>query len=471
MTAALAEGRIALVIGNSDYEFTAKLANPRNDAQDISTMLQSLGFTVFGGVDLDRRSFIEALTKFGRGVQDSEISLFYYAGHGLQVNGENYFVPIDARIEFKEEIDLFLVSLKDVMQQMDRGSRAKILILDACRDNPFASQMTQHIDRSAVSLGQGLGRVRTEKGTFIAFATEPDAVASDGAGRNSPFTSALLHHMPTSALSVSEMMIRVRNEVIASTRDKQTPWDSSSLVENVYLAGRAGQQAPSPSPQPQAENNLGLRGSLPSGEEAAYEAAVNVDTCGAYDAFIKRYEQSLYGDLARERKRKLCPSEATTKPETGTFEVATLPTEPPNQSESRSLPNPIVDVRGRKVQVRPIPGDDRDMGWVYINNCGMPISDAERLRTKINSFKFKNLRLVPGQIVSFDPGLQAECKKETTITAYTSSTRGAVEGLANLAENELASVLQSRNLNARIEREIDVDTISDRYRLDVWLVP
>lgn len=466
-----------MVIGNSNYQFTTKLSNPVNDAQDVSAMLKSLGFSVYGGLDLDRDSFMAELARFGRDVQDSDIALFYYAGHGLQIDGENYLVPANAQIKFKEEIDLFLVSLKDVMQQMDRGSSAKLVILDACRDNPFASQMTQ-FGRSAVSLGQGLGRVRTEKGTFIAFATEPDAVASDGAGRNSPFTSALLHHMSTRSISVSEMMIRVRNEVIASTHDKQTPWDSSSLTDNIYLAGRDGEQAAPPVPQPQAENSLDLRGALSaSSEKDDYMAAVDVNTCGAYDAFIKRYDQSLYGALALERKQKLCPSVDATKAEASSFKVATLPAETPSlavpneQPVSRGLPNPVVDVRGRKVQIRPIPGDDRDMGWVYINNCGMPNSEAERLRTKINGFKFKNLRLVPGEIVSFDPALQDECKRETTITAYTNSTRGAVEGLANLAENELAAVLQSRNLDARIERETDLDTISDRYRIDVWLVP
>ncbi len=243
--AAQAEGRVALVVGNSAYEHIATLRNPRNDAGDLTAKLEGLGFQVFGGTDLDRRALVSALIQFGRAAEKAEVALFFYAGHGLQVNGQNYLVPVDAVVEFESEIDLSLVSLSGVMQQLERGSRTNIVFLDACRDNPFAKQLARSSNRSAMSLNKGLGRVQSGSGTFIAFATQPDAVAADGTGRNSPFTTALLSHIATPGQSISDMMIEVRNDVIASTDGQQVPWDSSSLTGRfAFVPGAAAETAP-----------------------------------------------------------------------------------------------------------------------------------------------------------------------------------------------------------------------------------
>ena len=136
-----AGARVALVVGNSAYEFAPKLANPSNDANDMTERLKALGFEVIGGTDLDRRSLVEALIKFGRAAEKADVALFFYAGHGLQVNGENYLVPVDAQVEYQAEIDISLVSLSGVMQQLERGSKTNIIFLDACRDNPFEKQL------------------------------------------------------------------------------------------------------------------------------------------------------------------------------------------------------------------------------------------------------------------------------------------------------------------------------------------
>ena len=204
--------------------------NVRSAADWLAAELTGLGFEVFGGTDLDRRGLVQALIQFGRAAETAEVALFFYAGHGLQVNGENYLVPVDANVEFEAEIALSLVSLSGVMQQMDRGSRTNIVFLDACRDNPFAKQLARSMNRSAESLQKGLGRIQSGRGTFIAFATQPDNVASDGGGRNSPFTTALLKNIDRPGLSISDVMIEVRNEVIDATGGNQVPWDSSSLT-------------------------------------------------------------------------------------------------------------------------------------------------------------------------------------------------------------------------------------------------
>lgn len=287
--------RIALVVGNSNYEHTTKLRNPSNDAQDLTTRLQALGFEVIGGTDLDRRTLVEALIKFGRASETAEVALFYYAGHGLQVNGQNYLVPVDARVEFEAEIDISLVSLSGVMQQLERGSKTNIIFLDACRDNPFAKELARSDKRSAVSLSRGLGRVQTGSGTFIAFATQPDAVASDGNGRNSPFTSALLSHIGQPGESISDMMIEVRNDVMAKTNGAQVPWDSSSLTGRFAFAPAAGDAAQ----QSTAPDSSLL-------EKEAYEQAVEVGSCGAYEAFTRRYPGSFFTELARERAAQAC---------------------------------------------------------------------------------------------------------------------------------------------------------------------
>jgi uncharacterized caspase-like protein len=291
-----AQERVALVVGNSAYQHIAALRNPKNDAGDLSARLAALGFEVFGGADLDRRALVEALIKFGRAAEKAEVALFFYAGHGLQVNGQNYLVPIDAMVEFESEIDLSLVSLSGVMQQLERGSRTNIVFLDACRDNPFAKELSRTMgNRSAVALNKGLGRIQSGSGTFIAFATQPDAVAADGTGRNSPFTTALLAHIGAPGESISDMMIEVRNDVIATTNGAQVPWDSSSLTGRFSFAPETVATAPA--------NEAPASATI---EKDAYGQAVAVGSCGAYEAFQRRFPGSFYAELAKERAVTAC---------------------------------------------------------------------------------------------------------------------------------------------------------------------
>ena len=320
LSVARAETRVALVVGNSDYEFAPKLANPANDATDIGERLKALGFEVIGGTNLDRNALVEALIKFGRAAETADVALFFYAGHGLQVNGQNYLVPTDGQVEYEAEVDISLVSLSGVLQQLERGSKTNIVFLDACRDNPFADKLAKSSNRSAVSLAKGLGRVQAGSGTFVAFSTQPDAVAADGSGRNSPFTTALLGHITEPGRSISDLMIEVRNEVIAETGGKQVPWDSSSLTDRFAFA-----------PEVAAEQEQTQRTAKGGGEEQvekdAYQQAVEVGSCGAYEAFQRRYPGSFYADLAKERANAACAA-----PQSG--QVASAP------PRSRSVAEP-----------------------------------------------------------------------------------------------------------------------------------
>jgi len=295
-----AERRVALVIGNADYQNISKLKNTMNDASDIRERLTGLGFELFGGTDLDMTATRGALISFGRAAESADVALFFYAGHGLQLNGQNYIVPVDAQIEFEDEADFFLVSLNAVLQQMERGSPTNIVFLDACRNNPF-EKLAERANRGAVSIAKGgLGRIETGSGTFIAFATQPDNVASDGAGRNSPFTAALLDNIDKPGQSISDLMINVRNEVIAETSGKQVPWDSSSLTRPFSFAPGAAAAAPT---------NSGSQGVL--AEKEAYQLAESVGSCGAYEAFVRRYPDSFFTEIARERMKTACAAPET----------------------------------------------------------------------------------------------------------------------------------------------------------------
>ncbi|MGE0503491.1 MAG: caspase family protein [Rhizobiaceae bacterium] len=319
VTGAAAEKRVALVVGNSEYEHIPRLTNPANDAADLTEKLKALGFELFGGVDRNKAQLESDLIQFGRATRDAEVALFFYAGHGIQVDGENYLVPVDARVEFEDEIDISLVGLSTAMRQLQRGSRTNIVFLDACRDNPFADKLAASSNRSAMSL-KGLSRVQSGRGTFIAYATQPDAVASDGAGRNSPFTAALLKHIDTPGQTISDMMIEVRNEVIEATNNAQIPWDSSSLT------GRFSFAAAEPG------GGTGDRAAPASGGEApdreAYEFAMSVDTCGAYEAVIRRFPGSFYADLARERSAAVCATAGAVEPEAETALALAAPETP-----------------------------------------------------------------------------------------------------------------------------------------------
>ena len=168
-------------------------------------------------------------------MHDADVALFFYSGHGLQMNGENYLLPVDAKIETPADVRFNTINLTDIQQEMEGKGRVNIIILDACRNNPFIEKLARG-GRGAPS--RGLGRIdATGEGSLIVYATQPNNVAFDGSGRNSPFTAALLKYVATPGLEIRQMISKVRGDVLQATERKQTPWDSSSLVGDVYLAG------------------------------------------------------------------------------------------------------------------------------------------------------------------------------------------------------------------------------------------
>lgn len=231
---ALAAKRIALVVGNNDYVSNAKLENPVNDALLVSESLRKIGFDVITVTNGTHRQMLDAVSDFGRSSTGSDISLFFYAGHGLEVAGRNWILPVNANIEVSSDLPATAVKVDDVLETMElSGARVRMVILDACRNNPLSRSLTR-------SAGRGLAKIdASAAGTMIVFAAAPGQVALDGTGRNSPFSLALASHITRDGLEVRQMLGRVRQEVMAATDDKQVPWVNEAIVGDFYFTGGA----------------------------------------------------------------------------------------------------------------------------------------------------------------------------------------------------------------------------------------
>ncbi|PTM42537.1 caspase family protein [Bosea sp. 124] len=235
MPALATERRVALVIGNSSYSNAPVLPNTVNDARDMAVSLRKVGFEVVDGVNLDKRGMDQAVTRFARLAQDADAVMFYYAGHGFQFNGENYLVPVEARVEDEISVQYETTRLNDVMTALNFSKGVKIMVLDACRNNPFVSQLAKRQATRGFAVGSGLAPVARAQGMVIAYATQANDVAADGAGRNSPFTAALVREIDQPGLEVATMFRRVQKSVYDATSGRQTPELSLSLLGDFYL--------------------------------------------------------------------------------------------------------------------------------------------------------------------------------------------------------------------------------------------
>jgi tetratricopeptide (TPR) repeat protein len=237
--------RVALVIGNGAYSNVRALPNPPNDARSIAKSLRDIGFTVSEGADLDRPAMQKITRDFLRDAVRAQVALVYYAGHGVQIDGRNYLVPVDVRLQAGASITDGMIDMDTILAGLDDQVRTNILIFDACRNNPMAQQVASAGPNRAIDAGSGLAApaalgsgATLGAGTLIAFATAPGQVALDGEGANSPFSVALSRHIGTPGLEVQQMLTRVRAEVVAATGNKQVPWSNSSLLGEVYLAAK-----------------------------------------------------------------------------------------------------------------------------------------------------------------------------------------------------------------------------------------
>lgn len=226
---AKAEKRLALIIGNAAYAGTGALRNPVNDARDMANALKELGFEVMLYTDLDRRKMSEAVRLYGNKLRIYNAGLFFYAGHGIQVQGANYLVPLNANITKPEDAPFECFALDELMSNVKTTDRNNIIILDACRNNPF-----RNLNRGGES--GGLSVVNAPAGAYIAFATAAGSVAQDGAGKNGTFTSGILQHIRTRNLTVDQLFNRVTKSVLEATKGEQEPWRSTNLTDDFFIS-------------------------------------------------------------------------------------------------------------------------------------------------------------------------------------------------------------------------------------------
>jgi uncharacterized caspase-like protein len=229
--------KVALVIGNEAYTHAVPLKNPKNDANAMAEMLQRIGFSVISGTDLSKRQMEQKAREFIREARHADVALFFYAGHGIQVAGKNYLVPVDAAVQESDAVDFELVNLDLLSGYMGGRDKIGVILLDACRNNPFTRSLARSLGTRSAQVGAGLAPVRSQSGgLLVGFATAPGDVAADGTDmKNSPFTTALLKHLPTVGLEIELAMKRVKAEVINLTKNDQRPWHNSDLAREVYL--------------------------------------------------------------------------------------------------------------------------------------------------------------------------------------------------------------------------------------------
>ena len=291
---AQAEKRVALVIGNSAYQHTAKLTNPANDAADMSAALKKHGFKVIEGIDLDKPAFDRKVRDFATTLKQAEAGVFFYAGHGLQVAGQNYLVPIDAKAEGIEALDFEMVRVDVIHRLMENQANTNILFLDACRDNPLARNLARSMGTRSAEIGRGLARVQSGVGTLISFSTQPGNVALDGTGRNSPFAGALVRQLSNANDDLSAILIAVRNDVMKETQRKQVPWEHSALTGRFYF-----------NPAVQTAEPAKVAPARLSEAAEAWDRAKDSTSISVLEAFIARYRDTFYADLARARMEDL----------------------------------------------------------------------------------------------------------------------------------------------------------------------
>jgi Caspase domain len=290
---ACADKRVALVIGNSAYQKVESLSNPTNDAQAVADLFRSAVFDVVDTYrDLGINELRRVVREFADVARDADIAVVFYAGHGIEVDGNNYLIPIDAKLKSDLDVEDETVSIDRLLRVIDPAKRLRLVILDACRDNPFVKTMKRSI--GARGVGRGLAQVEpSTSDTLIAFAAKAGSIAIDVAGgKNSPFTAALVKHIAEPGLDLRIALGRVRDEVLKTTGRRQEP----------FVYGSLGGTTVSLVPAPMTVVIPPITST--SDERRDYELAAHASTQKAWDAFLARYKTGFYTDLAREERAK-----------------------------------------------------------------------------------------------------------------------------------------------------------------------
>ncbi len=295
---AVAEKRVALVIGNSNYQYTTSLKNPNNDATDISATFQRLGFKVITAKDQTVSELTSSLSKFSQELQSSHVGLLWYAGHGIQYQGRNYIIPVDAKLENEFSIGRETVPFDEIISAMENYAKINLIFIDACRNNPLTDRLFRSMQRRArnVRVGSGLARMSVNgQNTLLVFATAPGEVADDGIGRNSPFAEAVLRHIETPNLDIEVIMKDVTRDVRKATDNRQRPERLSKLDMRLVLRSANFDADPSSTkhvakPQPDFSSQ---------DDRLFWQSVQGRDDKGLYEAYLRRFPSGIFSDIAR----------------------------------------------------------------------------------------------------------------------------------------------------------------------------
>jgi hypothetical protein len=303
-TEACAEKRVALVIGNGAYKSVPPLTNPTNDAADVAASLKRSGFDLVLGTDLDQAGMQDAAIRFAREARDADVALFYYSGHALQYAGVNYLVPVDAVL--RDEVDLRRMARADeILADLQQARNLRILVLDACRDNPFAEQLKRTIGQGrGINVGRGLAKMESPEGTIISYATQAGRTADDGDGRNSPYTTAFLKHIQDKD-NIATVFQTISASVYEETKGAQVPELSLSFFGEFYLNGKPD--------KPASSTTAALPGD-PCAEAA--EHWHSAEAAGTIDAFrdhLLRFPTCAFGSLAKAKIEEMSKADAAAK--------------------------------------------------------------------------------------------------------------------------------------------------------------
>ncbi|HEY1783125.1 MAG TPA: caspase family protein [Roseiarcus sp.] len=322
------EKRVALVIGNGAYRNAVRLDNAVFDARAVADAFRKLGFEVVDGYDLDIDEMRVKVSEFAAALPDAQSAVIYYAGHGVSVDEENYLIPTDIVLKSASDLDLNAISVSLLLKQMKREDRVNIVILDACRDNPFSAALARQKTRSLV-VERGLSPIDGDlaRGTLIAFASDPKSTALDGpTGRHSPFTAAFLDHLFDSGVTIDTVMSRVRNEVWTKTGHHQLPWVNTSLIGEYELN-------PQSSPNSTvAANPAGTPvDAKPSQENLLWQSAEHSDLPADYKAYLSAFPNGVFAQMAKNR---IASTESGTAATPAAAPQAVAMTEPTGPSEN-----------------------------------------------------------------------------------------------------------------------------------------
>jgi len=347
-----AAARLALVLGNGDYEF-GRLRNPVNDANLMTQSLRDVGFTVFEYKNADARTMKRAIVKFGKSLEEAgedAVGLVYYAGHGFQYNGENYMIPIGAEIQSEIDVDIEGVRASTLLAALDRaGNRLNMVILDACRNNPFGV--------STRSAANGLARMDAPTGTLVAYSTAPGNVAIDGQGRNSPYTRALARAIKSPGASVEDVFKTVRVSVMERTNDQQVPWEASSLTGDFFFVDR--------------ENGSGgTAASTVDGDTSAeieyWRSISDSSNPELFRSYLLNFPNGLFVAIAEERLEQLTGARpVTTESEVSYFQSIQNSTDPADfEAYLAAYPNgAFAEIANRRIQQLESKAAQQALAW------------------------------------------------------------------------------------------------------------